>query len=129
MIFAIASLLPVIGQIACMLLSPLLIYALCYIAFENAEVMDAIKRVFNELVSGDILMAVVVGIVANIIGGLGGLLCGIGVIFTAPLTSIIYYFAYKQMRGGNDDVLDAEIVGETEPSDSDEVETDSGTQQ
>ena len=121
-VYAIACAVPVIGPIAAWITSPLLMFALIYITFEDMDAIAAIKRVFKELFSGELLMPVLVGILAGLAGGLGAIACGIGVIFTMPITAVVYVCAYYQMKGGSDDILDAEVVstdesstGETQP--------------
>ena len=121
-VYAIACAVPVIGPIAAWITSPLLMFALIYITFEDMDAIAAIKRVFKELFSGELLMPVLIGILAGLAGGIGVIACGIGVIFTMPITSVIYIITYYQMKGGKDDILDADIVpsdesttGETQP--------------
>lgn len=119
---AIACAVPVIGPIAAWISTPLLMFALIYITFEDMDAIAAIKRVFSELFSGDLLMPVLVGILAGLAGGVGALACGIGIFFTMPITGVVYIYTYYQMKGGSDDILDAEVVstdesttGETQP--------------
>ena len=121
-IYAIAGAIPVIGVIAAYIISPMMMFALMYIAFEDMDAIAAIKRVFQELFSGDLLMPVVVGLLAGLVGSIGAIACVIGMFFTMPLTGIIYVCAYYQIKGENEDIMDAEIVsseesttGETQP--------------
>jgi hypothetical protein len=109
-IFSIASAVPIIGQIASFVASPLIMFALMYIAFEDLDAIEAIKRVCNELFSGKLLMPVVIGILAGLASSVGALACGVGVFLTLPLAPAIYVCTYYQMKEKNEDILDAEVV-------------------
>jgi len=125
-IYAIACALPIVGPLVALAASPLMMYALMYIAYEDMDAIGAFKRVFQELFSGYLLMPVVIGFLAGLAGSVGGLLCGIGVIITAPITFVIYVCAYHQMKA-NSDIEDAEIVSEPKavPEESPLAEIDS----
>ena len=121
-VFSIAGAVPIIGQIVSFVASPLIMFAFLYIAFEDMDALGAFKRVFSELFSGKLLMPVVVGILAGMAGSVGALACGIGLIVTMPFTPVVYVCTYYQMKEGDDDIIDAEVVasdetptGETKP--------------
>lgn len=120
-VIAIVCALPVVGQIAALIASPLMMFALLYITFEDMDAIPAIKRVFQELFSGELLMPVVIGVLAGMAGAVGAVACIIGVFVTMPFTPVVYMIAYREMCN-KDDILDAEIVstdesttGETQP--------------
>ncbi len=110
----IAGVIPVIGQIASYVVSPLLMFTIMYIAFEDLGTVDAFKKVINGITSGEMLMPVLLGIIANLIGGAGLLLCLVGGLFTMPFAMTLYVCAYQQMKSG-DGILDAEIIMDTAP--------------
>jgi hypothetical protein len=120
---SIASCVPVLGQIASYVGSPLLMFALMFIAFEDLGAIDAFKKVFTDLFSGKLLMPVLLGVLASLISGLGVLVCVVGVLFTSAYAMTLYVCAYRDMKMLNkDDILDAEVVsvdesttGETQP--------------
>ena len=107
----VASLLPVIGQIAAYIISPLLMFTIMFITFEDLGVIDAFKKVIKGVTSGEMLMPIVLGILANLVGGVGAFLCLIGIIFTMPFAMTLYVCAYRQMTDGGD-IIDAEVVSE-----------------
>lgn len=109
----VASIIPVIGQIAAYVVSPLLMFTLMYIAYEDLSAIDAFKKIINGVTSGEMLMPVVMGIIANLIASAGFLLCCVGGIFTAPLALTLYVCAYKQLQNNsNSNIIDAEIIEE-----------------
>lgn len=112
---AVANLIPVLGQIATLLVSPLLMFTLMHIAYDDMEAIDAFKKVFNGLTTGEMLMPVVMGIIAGFVAGAGILVCCVGVFFTAPLAMTLYVYAFKQMKG-EDNIIDAEIIDDNEPT-------------
>ncbi len=124
-IYSIACLVPVLGLIAAYIASPMMIFALMYIGFEDMEPIAAIKRVFQELFSGALLMPVLIGFLAGLAGGIGAIACGIGVIFTIPIVPAVYLCTYYQMKESNDDILDAEIVSTDDASTTAETQADS----
>ncbi|MDD2598428.1 MAG: hypothetical protein PHO37_04280 [Kiritimatiellae bacterium] len=107
----VASIIPVIGQIAAYVVSPMLMFTLMYVAYEEMSAIDAFKKVINGVTSGKMLMPIVMGIIANLIGSAGILLCCVGGIFTMPLALTLYLCAYKQLPNG-DNITDAEIIEE-----------------
>lgn len=119
----IAGVIPIIGQLAMLVISPLLMYSLMYVAFEDLGAVDACKKTIQGLISGKMLMPILLGVLAGIVGGLGGLLCGVGVIFTIPYAAVLYVCAYHQMTD-SDDITDAEVLDDddftppTSPNDS-----------
>jgi uncharacterized membrane protein len=120
-ILIIVSVVPVIGQIAALIGFPLMMFALMYIAFDDLEAIDAIKRVFNELFSGALLMPVLVGVLANLAGSLGVILCGVGILLTMPLIPAVFVCTYHQMKMDSDEILDADVVEPSEPFDTADV--------
>lgn len=122
----VASIIPVIGQIATFVISPLLMFALMHVAFEDLGAVDAFKKVINGVTSGEMLMPVVMGIIANLVGGAGVLLCCVGIVFTAPLAMTLYVCAYKRMNADGN-ITDAEIIEDyktTPPFAPDETDAD-----
>jgi uncharacterized membrane protein len=122
-VITIACAVPVVGQIAALVATPLMMFAFLYITFEDMDAIEAIKRVFQELFSGKLLMPVVIGVLAGMAGSVGAIACVIGIFVTMPFTPVVYMITYREMCNNNDDdILDAEIVstdesttGETQP--------------
>lgn len=110
----VASIVPVIGQIASYVVSPLLIFTLLYITFEDLSAVDAFKKVINGVTTGEMLMPVVLGILAGFVAGAGILACCVGLVFTAPFAATLYLFAYQQTKGNV--IEDAEIIEDSKPT-------------
>jgi len=87
-ILAIIGMIPVIGWLICLvaggLIMPWWAIGLHYIMEENADFMDAGKKSWG-ILSTNLPMFWVFGIVAGIVSGIGSVICGIGVIVTIPI--------------------------------------------
>ena len=92
---------PVIGWLISLILSfiyaPILVWSWMLIADRRMKWTEAIGFVLKELFNGNFTTPVILGILAGLIGGLGCFLCGIGIIFTIPLSYCIYAAAYEQL--------------------------------
>jgi len=97
------SLVPCLGQFAalffCYALEALLIFGLYLIAEKKMDFWTASTRSM-EVVKTAFWPFLALTIVAGLIGSLGAIACGIGVIFTAPITFCIISVAYRDVFGG-----------------------------
>ena len=71
-----------------------------FVAFGKLSFSDALKKLMQEITTGPFWMLILTFIVANLIGGLGALLCGIGILFTLPIATCIYVCAYHSAYEG-----------------------------
>lgn len=70
-----------------------------FVALGKMKFAEALKKVGNEITTGPFWTLILAGVVANLIGGLGVLACGIGVLFTVPLATCIIVCAYDAAYG------------------------------
>jgi hypothetical protein len=100
------SMLPIIGQLASLVVSAVMMWALAFIAFEKATAVDAIKKVFELTKSGEFTVPLVFAVIASLVGGLGAIACGIGVFFTLPLTYCLMACCYETLFSGEPEVIE-----------------------
>jgi len=67
---------------------------------QKVGAVDAMRMSWNAL-KGDILTATLFYFVLSLIASIGGLLCGVGALFTAPLLPLGLALTYRDFFGGN----------------------------
>lgn len=96
----ILTIIPILGILLCIALAfvsgPILFWVLMIVANQKISCLKAIGLVLDATVHGKFWMPILVGILANIVGAVGSLVCGIGMLFTMPLAYCIYAAAYRQ---------------------------------
>ena len=90
---------PVIGTLLSMALGTLLWWGFMFIAFENLTAIDAVKKIINETTSGNFFNQLLFALVANLIAGAGILLCGVGALFTVPISYCMMVCCYQATYG------------------------------
>ncbi|MEO7107321.1 MAG: hypothetical protein ABIZ09_13185 [Rhodoferax sp.] len=95
-IVAIGFMLCVIPGLLIMALVPTSAYL---VAVGEKDGINAIRRAF-EAVKDNLVSAFLCALVLGIVGGIGSILCGIGVIFTFPIGFIGSYHMAKQLTNG-----------------------------
>lgn len=103
------SLLPVIGSLLAMALGTVAWWGFMFIAYENLSALDAIKKVIDETTNGNFINQLLFALVANLIAGAGVLLCGVGVLFTVPLSYCMMACCYHATYGNKAAVLHPDI--------------------
>jgi hypothetical protein len=93
------SFIPVIGGLAGLLISPLVMFAMPLIVDQKMEFWPAIQASL-EKAKAEYVSLLVVSLLGSVISSLGALLCGIGVILTAPFGAILTVVAYRHMFEG-----------------------------
>ena len=91
--------LPIVGPVAGMLIAPLVMFAMPLIVDQKQEFWPAIMASF-EKAKEEYVSLLVVTLLGGLISGLGLLLCGFGVILTAPFGAIVSVVAYRHMFEG-----------------------------
>lgn len=92
------------------LVTGLLFFSLHFIIFASMEPVEAIKSSLK-IAKNNLIYVSLAALVFNLIGGVGALLCGIGIFFTYPLGLLAQYFAIaeefntEQQQGSTDDIL------------------------
>ena len=88
LVIGLIAMIPVLGQIVAIVaagwLLPWWAFAIYYIMEENAEFMEAGTKAWR-VVSTNLGMMWVLGFVTSLISGIGGIVCGIGVLITLPV--------------------------------------------
>lgn len=116
---AVAALLawvPVLGQIAGLLIGAALWWGLLFVTFEKLSAIDALKKLFELLKTGEFTLPLVFGVIVNLVSGLGFFACCVGVFFTVPLAYCMMVCCYQTLFGEQaGGVVDAEVVQEPPP--------------
>ena len=92
----VASFVPFVGQLAGLLLFPLVMFAMCLVVDRKMEFWPAILASF-EKAKGEYLSLLVLWLLSSLISGAGAILCGVGAILTAPFSSIVTVVAYRHL--------------------------------
>ena len=93
---AVVSFVPVVGAVAPTLLAPLVMFAMFLIVDRKLEFWPAIQASF-EKAKQEYVSLLVLSLVAGLISAAGMILCGIGVILTAPFGAIVSAVAYRHL--------------------------------
>lgn len=100
------SILPIIGQLAGLIVCAVMMWALVFIAYEKATAIDAIKKVFELAKSGSFTVPLVFAMIASLIGSLGAIVCVVGIFFTLPLTYCLMACCYATLFSGDPEVIE-----------------------
>jgi hypothetical protein len=95
-VFAAASRIPVVGMVAPTLLFPLVMFSMCLLVDKKMEFWPAIQTSY-EKAKGEYVSLLVLSLVAGLIASAGALLCGVGIILTAPFGAIVTVVAYRHL--------------------------------
>lgn len=91
-----ASFVPFVGQVAGLLLFPLVMFSMCLVVDRKMEFWPAIQASV-EKAKGEYLPLLVLWLLSSLISSAGVILCGVGVILTAPFSSIVCVVAYRHL--------------------------------
>lgn len=100
--FMVAGSVPVVGMVAPTLLSPLVMFAMFLLVDKKLDFWPAILGSYEKAKS-DYVALLILNLVAGLISAAGLILCGIGVILTAPFGAVISAVAYRHL------FLDADV--------------------
>ena len=92
---------PMLGQVAPMLLMPRVMFSVCLIVDRKLEFWPAIVTSF-EKAKTEYVSLLVLWLVASLISAAGAILCGVGAILTAPFSAIVAVVAYRHLFEGAD---------------------------
>ena len=93
---------PMLGQVAPMLLMPLVMFSMCLIVDRKLEFWPAIMTSF-EKAKAEYVSLLVLWLVASLISAAGAILCGVGAILTAPFSAVVAVVAYRHLFEGVDE--------------------------
>lgn len=103
---SVLAFIPVIGSLLSMALGTLLWWGFMFIAYENLTAIDALKKVINETASGNFFNQLLFALVANLIAGAGIVLCGVGALFTVPISYCMMACCYQATYGNKSSIPD-----------------------
>lgn len=105
------AMVPVLGQIVGLLVGAVMMWSVMFVTYQKLTAVDALKKLFELLKSGEFTLPFVFAVLVNLISGLGAIACCVGVFFTIPLAycmmACCYQTLFEQEAGGP---VDAEIV-------------------
>ena len=76
-----------------------MMWAMMFVAFKQLTAVDAIKKVFAHLQSGEFTMPLLFAVLASLVAGVGVIACGIGVFFTIPIGYGMLVCGYETLFG------------------------------
>ncbi len=91
------GIIPVVGQIAGLVIGSFLLWGMMFVAYQKLTAIDALKKIFEYLKTGDFTMALVLGVIANLFASLGVIACVVGILFTVPLSYCIMACCYQTL--------------------------------
>jgi len=122
------ALVPCVGQLAALFViyavQAFLMFGLFLIVDENMEFWPASMESVNK-VKTNFWPFLALSVVSSIIGSIGAILCGIGVVITAPIQATILTVAYRDIFSG---VVVPSVTEETESTGTGTAEEASKTE-
>ena len=108
---SVLAMVPVLGQIAGLLIGAVMWWGLLFVTYEKLTAIDALKKLFELLKTGEFTLPLVFAVIVNLIAGLGIIACCVGVFFTVPLAYCMMACCYQTLFGEESGaVIDAEVV-------------------
>jgi uncharacterized membrane protein len=92
--YAVLSFIPLVGGVAGFLVAPLILFAMPLIVDRKMEFWPAIQASYEQA-KVEYVGLLVLTLLASLISAAGALLCGVGVILTAPFSAIVMVVAYR----------------------------------
>lgn len=100
------GLIPVVGQLAGLVVGAVTMWAFMFVAYQKLSAINAIKKVIEHTKNGEFTIPLLFAVVANIIGGLGVIVCGVGAFFTLPIAYCMMACCYETLFGDEPEVID-----------------------
>ncbi len=100
------AMIPVIGQLAGVVVSAVLMWGLVFVTYQKLSAIDALKKIFEYLKTGEFTLPLVFGIIAGIISSLGAVACLVGLVFTLPLGYCMMACCYETLFGSAPEVVE-----------------------
>jgi len=110
-------LIPVVGHIASLAVGSVMMWGILFVAYQKLSAVEALKKIFGYLQSGEFTVPFFYGILVSIISGLGVLACVVGIFFTIPLSYCMMACCYETLFSGESEVIEPEIVPPPPPAD------------
>ena len=103
-------LIPVVGHVASLLVGSVMMWGILFVVYQGLTAMDALKKLFGLLQSGEFTVPFIYGVIVTLISGLGALACIVGIFFTIPLAYCMMACCYETLFGGAPEVIEPEVV-------------------
>ena len=100
------AMIPVIGQLAGVVVSAVLMWGLVFVTYQKLSAIDALKKIFEYLKTGEFTLPLVFGIISGIISSLGAVACLVGLVFTLPLGYCMMACCYETLFGSAPEVVE-----------------------
>lgn len=110
------AMIPVIGQLAGLVVSAVMFWGIMFVTYQKLSAIDAFKKIFEYLKTGEFTLPLVFGIIASVISSLGVIACVVGMFFTIPLGYCMMACCYETLFGGEPEVIEP-VVEVSPPSD------------
>lgn len=108
---SVLAMVPVLGQLAGLLIGSVMMWGVMFVTFQGLSAIDAVKKLFDLLKTGEFTLPLVFGILVSLISGLGILACCVGLFFTLPLSYCMMTCCYQTLFGEESGgITDAEVV-------------------
>ena len=93
------AMIPVLGQLISLLVGGVMMWAMLFVTFQKLTAIDALKKLFELLKTGEFTMPLVFAILLSLISLLGFVACCVGIFFTAPLACCMLVCGYETLFG------------------------------
>ena len=100
------AMIPVIGQLAGLVVGSFMFWGIMFVTYQKLPAIDACKRIFELLKSGEFTLPLVFGIIVSVISSLGVIACVVGMFFTIPLGYCMMACCYETLFGGEPEVIE-----------------------
>ena len=110
------AMIPVIGQLAGLVVSAVMFWGIMFVTYQKLSAIDAFKKIFEYVKTGEFTLPLVFGIIASVISSLGVLACVVGMFFTIPLGYCMMACCYETLFGGEPEVIEP-VIEVSPPSD------------
>ncbi|NLG36291.1 MAG: hypothetical protein GX548_13155 [Lentisphaerae bacterium] len=94
--YAVLGFLPLVGGVAGLLVAPLVLFAMPLLVDRHMEFWPAIQASYEKAKS-EYVGLLILTLLSALISAAGALLCGVGVILTAPFSAIVMVVAYRHI--------------------------------
>ena len=110
------AMIPVIGQLAGLAVSAVMFWGIMFVTYQKLSAIDAFKKIFEYLKTGEFTLPLVFGIIVSVISSLGVIACVVGMFFTIPLGYCMMACCYETLFGGEPEVIEP-VIEVSPPSD------------
>ena len=110
------AMIPVIGQLAGLAVSAVMFWGIMFVTYQKLSAIDAFKKIFEYLKTGEFTLPLVFGIIVSVISSLGAIACVVGMFLTIPLGYCMMACCYETLFGDEPEVIEP-VIDVPPPSD------------